>query len=70
MENLKKILVTGGLGFIGGHLVDRLIKETDSKIYNLDYLGYASNPYRFNNSTEIKRVKITLSRKEIVNLYK
>ncbi len=53
MENLKKILVTGGLGFIGGHLVDRLIKETDSKIYNLDYLGYASNPYRFNNSTEI-----------------
>ena len=54
MENFKKILVTGGSGFIGGHLVDRLIKETDLKIYNIDYLGYASNPYRIKNSAELK----------------
>ena len=43
-ESLKNILITGGSGFIGGTLVRRLMKETNSKIFNLDKLGYASNP--------------------------
>ena len=41
-KSIKKILITGGSGFIGSALVSRLIKDTDIKVYNLDKLGYAS----------------------------
>lgn len=41
----KSILVTGGAGFIGSHLVDRLIKEEPEKIVVVDnlFLGNLSN---------------------------
>ena len=47
LENLftknSRILVTGGAGFIGGCLIRRLLSETDSMIFNLDKLSYASD---------------------------
>jgi len=41
---MKKILITGGAGFIGCHVVKLFVKKyTDYQIYNLDALTYAGN---------------------------
>jgi len=42
--NYKKILITGGAGFIGSHVLRRFIKNyPNCKIVNLDALTYAGN---------------------------
>jgi len=40
---MKKILVTGGAGFIGSHFIRLIIKETKHHVINLDALTYAGN---------------------------
>ena len=44
MSNSKCIVVTGGAGFIGSALVRNLIKNSDSRVVNIDKLTYAGNP--------------------------
>ena len=53
MQNFKKnILITGGCGFIGSHVVRHFVKKyPDYKIINLDNLTYAGN---LNNVKEIE----------------
>ena len=50
---MKKIIVTGGLGFIGSNLIEILLKKNYS-VLNLDKVTYSSNFY---NVREFKRSK-------------
>lgn len=57
----KKILITGAAGFIGSHLVEHILKNTDWKIVILDRLDTSGNPNRLVDmdcwETEKNRVK-------------
>ena len=44
MTTMRTILITGGAGFIGSHLVRRMVKNYPQyRIINLDALTYAGN---------------------------
>ena len=40
---MKKIVITGGAGFIGSALIRYIINNTDHSIINVDKLTYAGN---------------------------
>ena len=56
---MKKIIVTGGLGFIGSNLIELLLKK-NFKVINVDKVTYSSNFYNikeFKNSKNYMFVK-------------
>ena len=63
---IKKIIVTGGLGFIGSNLIDLLIKNK-FKVINLDKVSYSSNFYNvknYKNSKFYKFYKVDINNKK------
>ncbi len=48
-SKIKRILITGGGGFIGGEVIRLLLKESNLQIFNLDKIGYASDFTGINN---------------------
>ena len=68
---IKKIVVTGGLGFIGSNLIELLIKK-NYKVINIDKVSYSSNFYNiknFKNDNNYKFYKIDINNKlEITNI--
>jgi len=64
---MKKIIVTGGLGFIGSNLIDLLIKKKYSVI-NIDKVTYSSNFYnvkKYKDSKNYKFIKCDIGNKKI-----
>ena len=61
---VKRVLITGGAGFIGHHIIDLFLQKTDWEIISLDRLDYSGNLNRLDNvgrqyPAEVrKRVKI------------
>ena len=51
--NKKRILITGGAGFIGGNFIRRIFNNSDAIIYNIDKLGYASDIF-FKNEFQVE----------------
>jgi len=56
---MKKILVTGGCGYIGSQTIIELFKHTDYEVISIDNLSNSS-------STVLKRIKL-IAGKEVVN---
>ncbi len=50
----KKILVTGGAGFVGSHLCERLSQNQDNKVYSLDNYFTGSEGNHVENVTYIR----------------
>ena len=73
---MKKVIVTGGAGFIGSNLVKYLLKKKYFVI-NIDKLSYSANPYNLQNLNKNKNhifFKVDLNNKKkitkILNKYK
>jgi dTDP-glucose 4,6-dehydratase len=53
---MKKIIVTGGLGFIGSNLIDLLLKKR-YYVINIDKITYSSNFYNTKKFRKLKNYK-------------
>tara|TARA_B100001057_G_scaffold196385_1_gene197071 strand:+ start:1182 stop:2195 length:1014 start_codon:yes stop_codon:yes gene_type:complete len=68
---MKKIIVTGGLGFIGSNLIELLLKK-NFYVINIDKATYSSNLYNtkdFKNSKKYKYIKLDISNKKIAKIF-
>ena len=70
---MQKIIVTGGLGFIGSNLIKILLKK-NYYVINLDKVTYASNFYNiknFNKNKKYKFIKCDLNNgKKLLEIFK
>ena len=63
---MKKIIVTGGLGFIGSNLVELLLKK-NFYVINIDKAAYSSNFYNtieFRKSKKYKFIKLDIANRK------
>ena len=68
---MKKIIVTGGLGFIGSNLIELLLKK-NFYVINIDKATYSSNFYNIKDFIKSKRykfIKLDISNKKIGKVF-
>jgi dTDP-glucose 4,6-dehydratase len=66
---MYKILVTGGLGFIGSNLINMLLKQ-NYNVINVDKISYASNFYNtkvFSKNKKYKFIKCNIQNKKKID---
>ena len=69
---MKKVLVTGGLGFIGSNLIKLLLKK-NYYVINIDKVSYSSNKYNvkeYDNNKNYKFIKLDINNKKITKIFK
>ena len=68
---MRKIVVTGGLGFIGSNLIDLLLKK-NFFVINVDKVTYSSNHYNvkeFKNSKKYRFIKLDIGNKKLKDIF-
>ena len=68
---MKKIIVTGGLGFIGSNLIELLIKK-NYFVINIDKVTYSSNFYNTKDFVKLnnyKFIKLDIKNKKIIDIF-
>ena len=68
---MQKIIVTGGLGFIGSNLIELLLKK-NFYVINIDKVTYSSNFYNtkdFDKNKNYKFIQCDISSKKIKNIF-
>ncbi|MDC1159218.1 dTDP-glucose 4,6-dehydratase [Candidatus Pelagibacter sp.] len=68
---MKKIIVTGGLGFIGSNLIKLLLKK-NYYVINIDRVTYSSNFYNtkeFKSNKNYKFIKCDINNKKIETIF-
>ena len=68
---MQKIIVTGGLGFIGSNLIDLLLKK-NFYVINLDKITYSSNFYNtkeFHTNKNYKFIKCDINNKNLIAIF-
>ena len=68
---MKKIIVTGGLGFIGSNLIELLLKK-NFYVINIDKITYSSSFYNtneFSKNKKYKFIKCDINSKKILDIF-
>ena len=68
---MKKIIISGGLGFIGSNLIELLLKK-NFYVINIDKVTYSSNFYNtkeFTQNKNYKFIKCDINSKKIENIF-
>ena len=69
---MQKIIVTGGLGFIGSNLIDLLLKK-NFYVINLDKITYSSNFYNtkdYKNNKNYRFIKCDIGDTKLIKIFK